>query len=287
MATDASPPDPGVLPPETHIGRVALRVADITAVTTFYRDVVGLTVLETTDSRTVLGAGDTPLVVLESAPDADARPASSAGLFHTAIRVPTRAALGDALARIRAEWRLDGASDHRVSEALYLTDPEGNGVEIYHDRPPSEWPRRDDGRVRITTEPLDLDPIETAAAGDQGVPPETDVGHVHLEVTDLEAFRAFYVDTLGFTEQTALPNASFVSAGGYHHHLGANTWHHRSTPSEGRGLAWVELVVPTDEALAAVRTRLTTHDVAVTALDTGVEVDDPDGIPIRLRVESA
>ena len=184
-------PNPDALPRGTRIGRTALRVSDLEEVSRFYRDVIGLSVVRRSDTTAVLGAGDTPLLVLEGDQNALKRNDSEAGLFHTAFRVPSREALGDALARIRDRWRLDGASDHKVSEALYLTDPEGNGVEIYRDFPRDEWPLTDDGSVRIGTYPLDLEPLEAAGEGDSTVPAGTDVGHVHLEVSSLEAFREF------------------------------------------------------------------------------------------------
>jgi catechol 2,3-dioxygenase len=278
-------PDP--LPEGTRIGRTALRVADLEGMTEFYRDVVGLGVLRTADPESVLGVDDTPLLVLERDDGAPERHRSEAGLYHNAFRVPSREALGDALGRIRSRWRLDGASDHLVSEALYLTDPEGNGVEIYRDYPREEWPIADDGGVRIGTEPLDLEGVEAAAAGDDRAPPETDVGHVHLEVTSLDAFRDFYVDALGFEVQTTVPAASFASAGGYHHHIGANTWHHRTAPSGGRGLSWFEVVVPERAVLDTVRERFAAREVPVTETNDGLEIAAPDGIEVRLRVGSA
>jgi catechol 2,3-dioxygenase len=221
-----SAPDSHVLPPKTRIGRTALRVSDLDEMAEFYREAVGLSVLSHSETTAILGVEKTPLLVLEGNEDALARDRSGAGLYHTAFKVPSRGALGDALTRIRDRWQLGGASDHGVSEALYLTDPEGNGVEIYRDFPREEWPVADDGKVQIGTYPIDLEPVEAAATGEPGVPVGTDVGHVHLEVTSLETFSDFYIDTLGFDVQTALPDASFVSAGGYHHHIGANTWHH-------------------------------------------------------------
>jgi len=143
---------------------------------------------------------------------------------------------------VRERWRLDGASDHLVSEALYLDDPEGNGVEIYRDRPREEWPVDDDGTVQMATEPLDIEGVSGAAGGANSdgdlvdrVPPGTDVGHMHLEVTSLSAFEAVYVDGLGFEVGMTGPNVRFVAAGDYHHHLGANTWQGRTTPAAGAG----------------------------------------------------
>ena len=285
MSTMTTPSDTDTLPQGTRIGRTALRVNDLDELTGFYRDVVGLSVLDESDTRSVLGVADTPLLVLEGDADAPTRHRSGAGLYHTAFRVPSRAALGDALARIRDHWQLGGASDHWVSEALYLTDPEGNGIEIYRDFPRDEWPRSDDGRVRISTEPLDLETIEAAATGDAQAPPGTDIGHIHLEVSSLDAFRDSYVDTLGFEVQTTVPAASFVSAGGYHHHIGANTWHHRTAPINGRGLSWFEVVVPDQATLTDVQSRLESSAIPGTETDGGLIVHDPDEIEVRIRVD--
>ncbi|MEZ3163770.1 VOC family protein [Halorubrum sp. RMP-47] len=282
----------GRLPAETRIGRAALRVVDLDETTAFYRDVVGLSVLDRDEERAALGVDGSVLLVLRRDADRPARNRTDAGLFHTAFRVPTRAALGEALGRVRERWRLDGASDHLVSEALYLDDPEGNGVEIYRDRPRDAWPTDGDGSVRMATDPLDVESV-AAAAGESGLvdraPLDTDVGHVHLEVTSLSAFEAVYVEGLGFETGMRGPDVRFVAAGGYHHHLGANTWRGRTTPAAGRGLAWFEVVVPDAGALDAVRARLDAvaaeRDVefAVTERGDGIAVTDADGIEVRVR----
>ena len=274
----------GVLPQETRIGRTALRINDLEEMIRFYRDVVGLNVLRQSDATAILGVEDTPLLVLEVDKTALERHRSGAGLFHNAFRVPSRAALGDALNRIRGHWRLDGASDHGVSEALSLTDPEGNGVEIYRDFPRDEWPLTEEGSVRIGTYPLDFGPIDAAAAGGSKVPAGTDVGHIHLEVSSLKAFRDFYVDTVGFEVQTVVPDAVFVSAGGYHHHLGANTWNDRSEPVGGSGLSWFEVILPETGALEAIRERIADSQYAVFVTDDGIRVSGPDEIEVRFRV---
>jgi catechol 2,3-dioxygenase len=281
-----SDPDSHVLPSETRIGRTALRVSDLGDMAEFYREVVGLNVLSHSETTAILGVEQTPLLVLEEGENALERDQSGAGLYHNAFRVPSRGALGDALTRIRDRWQLGGASDHGVSEALYLTDPEGNGVEIYRDFPRQEWPIADDGRVQIGTYSIDLEPVEAAATGKPGVPVGTDVGHVHLEVTSLEMFGDFYVDTLGFDVQTTVPNASFVSTGGYHHHIGANTWHHRTGPVSGRGLSWFEVVLPETQALAAIRDRVAGSQFTVTETTDGISVIGPDEIEVRFRVET-
>ncbi|TKX53925.1 VOC family protein [Halorubrum sp. SP3] len=287
------------LPAEARIGRAALRVADLDETTAFYRDVVGLAVLDRDAERATLGAGETPLLLLERDADRPARSRTDAGLFHTAFRVPSRAALGEALGRVRERWRLDGASDHLVSEALYLDDPEGNGVEIYRDRPREEWPVDDGGTVRMATDPLEVEGVAAAATGNGAdsaalvdrAPTGTDVGHIHLEVTSLSAFEAVYVDGLGFEVGMSGPDVRFVAAGGYHHHLGANTWRGRTTPAAGRGLAWFEVVVPDAAALDAVRDRLDAVaeegrvELAVEEREGGIAVTDADGIEVRVRRE--
>ncbi|WP_336327626.1 VOC family protein [Halovenus sp. HT40] len=275
---------PNSLPAGTEIGRTALRVADSAAMIEFYRGVVGLSVLRESGATTILGVDGSPLLVLtedESVPEQRGTP----GLFHNAFRVPTREALGDALTRIREQWRLDGASDHGVSEALYLSDPEDNGVEIYRDFPREEWPRTDDGTVEMGTYPLDLESVAAAAGGASEAPPGTDLGHVHLEVSSLDAVDAFYTETLGFDLQATMREARFLGAGGYHHHVGANTWNGRTGTAGERGLDWFEVVLPDSESLDALRERLDRSEYSVTETAEGISVSDPDRIEIRLRTE--
>ncbi|WP_226481186.1 VOC family protein [Natrinema amylolyticum] len=280
------------LPDETRPGRTALSVADRAAMIEFYRDIVGLRVRNRDETRATLGTGETPLLELLEDPSTEQRGERETGLYHNAFRVPSREALGSALARIRDRWSLEGASDHGVSEALYCTDPEGNGVEIYRDRPRDAWPRTEDGSIRAAGGPLDL--ADLAAAADDGtgsngpqlVPDGTTLGHVHLEVSSLEAARSFYAETLGFdVSMSFAPGACFFAAGGYHHHIGVNTWGERSTPADGLGLEWFELLVPDADAIDAIRERLIDDGVSVTADDDGdgIECTDPDGITIRLR----
>ncbi|WP_049922043.1 VOC family protein [Halopiger djelfimassiliensis] len=283
------------LPEATRLGRTALVVADRAAMTEFYRDVVGLAVQHRDQSTTTLGIDGTPLLVLQTTKTARPRDRDRTGLFHNAFRVPDRGALGAALARIRDRWQLEGASDHGISEALYLSDPEGNGVEIYCDKPRSEWPRTDDGTVRALSTPLALESLAADATGGPAstVPAGTTVGHVHLEVSSIDATRRFYVETLGFDETIeGWSSALFVAAGDYHHHVGANVWQDRSKPAteDQRGLAWFELVVPDDGAFDAVSDRLAASEVSTRRVeapdgsgDDPLEVTDPDGIRIRIR----
>lgn len=278
-----------ILPAATSVGRLAFTVADVESLSDFYCEVVGLTELARRDDRVELGPpnGSGVLVLRES--DKPERPDDAAGLFHAAFRVPNRAALSDALERVRHQWHLDGASDHLVSEALYLTDPEGNGIEIYCDRPRDEWPRPADGSgVEMDTRPLTFEELPDAT-GNSRVPPATDIGHVHLEVTSLPSSEAFY-RTFGLNVQARYgEQATFLAAGDYHHHVGLNTWNARSAPTTGRGLAWVEFFIP-DGGLEAALHRFEEHDVQVDRrgtnetlnLDADARVADPDDIELRL-----
>lgn len=272
------------LPAAARIGRVALRVADLDALSDFYRSVVGLSVLSRSETEATLGVDGTPLLVLQEDTDATPRGPAQAGLFHIAFLVPSRTALGAALERVRAAGELEGASDHDVSEALYLTDPEGNGVEIYTDKPVDVWPRADDGSIRMRTLPLDLDTIAAASDGAADAPADTTAGHVHLETTDLDAARSFYADTLGLRVQMAGQGALFTSIGDYHHHVGVNAWNGRSEPADGRGLDWFEFVVPDESTVVDVSESVSAAGITTTEIDDGIAFTDPDGIGIRLRV---
>ncbi|PCR90035.1 VOC family protein [Natrinema ejinorense] len=278
------------LPAGTRLGRTALRVADTGPMIEFYRDVVGLSVATRTEIGATLGVDGTPLLVLEAAPDTEPRGDREAGLYHNAFRLPSRPALGAALERIRDCWTLEGASDHGVSEALYCTDPEGNGVELYRDRPRDAWPRADDGTLRATGGPLDLAALAAAADdattgnGSQLAPDGTTVGHVHLEVSSLEAARSFYAETVGFdVSMSYAPGSLFFATGGYHHHVGVNRWNERSTPTDGLGLGWFELLVPDAEAVDAIRERAADEATVIAEFEGGIELEDSDGIAVRVR----
>jgi catechol 2,3-dioxygenase len=240
----------------TAVDRVDLRVDDLDAATAFYRDVAGL---EAEGDGSLRAPGGPVLVTLRADGISGRAPQRASGLFHTAIRYPTRADLAAALRRI-AELRPEftGASDHGVSEALYLNDPAGNGVELYWDRPKDVWP--DD----MFTAPLDLDDVASAGPEADRAPEGTDVGHVHLRVSALAPAQDFYVGTLGFEVMHRYGDqALFVATGGYHHHVGLNTWYSAGQPIEppdGPGLDRV--VFRTDG-------------------ETG-EHRDPDGIAVEL-----
>ena len=225
------------LPPDAHIGQVALTVRDLDRSLLFYRDVLGFTETHREGQRAVLAppSGRT-LIELHERTDAAARPRRSSGLFHFAILVPSRAALGRSLRRLaEKQWPISGAADHLVSEALYLNDPDGLGIEIYRDRPRDTWRHASHGEIAMATDPLDLKGIHDEAGADvtwAGLESGTVMGHIHLQVPHLDAAEAFYCDRVGFTPMVrSYPGALFVAAGGYHHHVGLNTWAGSGAPS--------------------------------------------------------
>ena len=271
------------LPADTRIGSVTLRVGAIDDVLPFYLETVGLEVVSRVDETIELGI-DQPILRLVEDPTAPSRPRAAAGLFHLAIRVPDRGTLADALTRIKDRSALTGASDHLVSEALYLRDPEGNGVEIYCDRARSEWRTLEDGRVAMDTLPLDQADLLETARGDDRLPAGTDMGHVHLEVTDLGRSVEFYRDRLGLNlRDDGWDGAAFLAAGEYHHHVGLNTWNARREPiGDARGLISFELVLPDTASESALASRLADDGHQVDRAD-GLAINDPDGIEIVLR----
>jgi catechol 2,3-dioxygenase len=242
------------------MGTVTLTVGDLDALAGFYSRAIGLEEQRRDGDVVELGASesDEPLVRLVGDPDAPERPRRTTGLFHFALLVPSREELARALNRVQGSgWRFTGASDHLVSEALYLDDPEGNGIEIYRDRPRDEWRRGPGGELQMATLPLDVEGVlGSAAPGDTGVgmSPGTTMGHVHLQVRSIPEADDFYTGGIGFDPVVrGYPGALFVSAGGYHHHLGLNTWAGEGAPAPpvgARGLRSYEIVLPDAQALA-------------------------------------
>jgi catechol 2,3-dioxygenase len=284
-----------MIPPDTSIGKVRLRVADLDDLTTFYERVVGLQTVERGGDVTRLGAaGGEPLIELVGAPDAPPAPSFSTGLFHLAILVPDRAELARSLQRVAgAGWRLTGASDHLVSEALYLQDPEGNGIEIYRDRPREEWRRN--GELAMATLPLDLESIlgelDPSERGANGMPAGTTMGHVHLQVADIPAAERFYNRALGLDVMVrSYPGALFLAAGGYHHHIGLNTWQSEGAPPppEGSlGLDLYELVLPSAAERDSAADRLAEVGADPQRLDEGVLATDPSGNRVLLTARDS
>jgi len=245
------------LPPDTRLGAVHLRVRDLDREVTFYEDVLGFQVLAEDGATAALGTTEgRPLVVLHGEPRAPRRPQGTTGLFHFALRLPSRADLGALVRRVQNQGHaFDGFGDHNVSEAAYLADPEGNGIELYADRSRDVW-HGVDGEIFMTTEPLDVPGLLVAAAGPAPLLPEgTTLGHIHLRVSSLADSEAFYVDRLGFEVVTrSYPGALFTAAGGYHHHVGMNVWGGAGAPRPpdgSLGLVCFEVVVPSEKARTA------------------------------------
>jgi catechol 2,3-dioxygenase len=259
------------------IGRVRLRVADVDRLRDYYSRTIGLRAL----GDGVMGV-DTPLVELIADPDARPAPPGSTGLFHFAILVPDRPSLARAVQRVVASGaRFTGASDHFVSEALYLRDPEGNGIEIYRDRPRSEWEYGPGGELKMGTVALDIDSVmaELPPGADSGMPDGTRMGHVHLHVADLGAAESFYAGDLGLDVTVrSYPGALFLSRGGYHHHLGLNTWRGEGVPPMPTGVVGMRhwtIVLDTPDEVAEVRERLTAAGAPTEELPDGFLTRDP------------
>jgi catechol 2,3-dioxygenase len=225
------------------IGRVRLRVADVDRVRSYYERTIGLKPLPSEDGVVALGA-DVPVVELVGDPDAPPAPPGTTGLFHLALLVPDRPSLARAVKRVVGSGeRFTGASDHFVSEALYLRDPEGNGIEIYRDRPRTEWEYEPSGELRMGTVALDIDSVmaELPGGDDPGMPEGTVMGHVHLHVADLGAAEEFYAGRLGLDVTVrSYPGALFLSRDGYHHHVGLNTWQGPGAPPPPPGSRGLE-----------------------------------------------
>jgi catechol 2,3-dioxygenase len=264
------------------LGPAELTVADMERSLALYRDVLGLRASEVGDGGRVVAvsAGDEPLLLLHERPGARRKPPRTTGLYHAALLLPTRRDLARTLAALAsARYPLSGASDHLVSEALYLDDPEGNGLELYADRPRAEWPHA--GReVRMAVDPLDIDSLlaELDQAPWEGMAAGTVVGHMHLHVANLAATEAFYGGVLGFELMQRYPGALFMAAGGYHHHLGLNTWAGAGAPpppDDATGLRRFTVRLSGPAALEAVASRVREAGLPVEEQPEGLLVRDP------------
>ncbi|WP_036697553.1 VOC family protein [Paenibacillus taiwanensis] len=274
--------------PQVRIGHVHLLVANLDNMTRFYRDVIGFKVTEQQAQKVTFTAdGHTPLLVLEQREGLSLMPQRTTGLYHFAILLPDRADLARALLHL-AEQKVptQGASDHGFSEALYLNDPEGNGIEIYADRPRSEW----EGRVEQvgTTGALQVEDLLRAAAGNEswlGLPEQTIIGHIHLHVGDLKEANQFFVGQLGFKiEMSMADHALFIAAGGYHHHIGLNTWAgSERPPANSTGLYLYSLLFPDSAVLNETIARLRQLDIMVDTSTVHPTIIDTTGSRIELR----
>lgn len=270
------------------VDKVRLKVRDLDAVSGFYRTVLGLTLMAKDDREATLGTGRTSLVVLEADAALTPRDRGQAGLFHTAFLMPTRADLARWLGSVTdARVRLQGASDHIVSEAIYLADPEDNGIEVYADRPVARW-RGANGDIKMSTDPLDMQDLLAAGEGASwtGFPEDGSIGHVHLQVGDTAAADRFYRDVLGFDTTVDYPGASFYGSGGYHHQLAGNVWNSRGAtqrPKNMAGLDNVEIIVRDPADIATIVARAKGAGIEPTSGVEGTVLRDPFGTAITLR----
>jgi catechol 2,3-dioxygenase len=282
------------LPDETHVAHVHLRVRELGPCIDFYTGIVGLKVASQSGPTAHFTAQglSAPLLTLTEDRTAKPRDDRKAGLFHTAFLFPSRRDLAQALRRVASRrYGIDGASDHRVSQAIYLPDPEGNGVELYTDRPRSEWPLLGDGYDIGQTRSLDLNALleESLVGPDEtGAPPGTTIGHVHLRVTDLPAAETFFHTVAGLDVTFRMRGAVFLSAGGYHHHLAVNTWGSPAPAAPGAaGLVSYRFEVPRLDALGNLSHRASSAGYeAVAAKDeTGADLlrlRDPNGLSFEV-----
>jgi catechol 2,3-dioxygenase len=280
------------LPDVTHVGSVRLQVSDLERSLAYYRDVLGFRVLDRAGNRVTLGAhgDDRPLIALVERTGASPVPRRGRlGLYHFAILLPDRKSLGRFVEHLARHGVRAGMSDHFVSEAVYLQDPDNLGIEVYADRPRSSW-RHEGRQLAMATEPLDVSSLVQAAGGESwtDMPAGTTIGHVHLHVGDIDEAAAYYHDGLGLDKVVwSYPGALFLSAGGYHHHLGTNTWA-AGAPSAGendaRLLDW-EIVVPRAEDAEAAARSVEAAGYRVTRADESWLFTDPWGTALRLRAE--
>lgn len=271
-----------------HVGRAHLVVRDLANTASFYQSMLGLKVIEQSVSGVVLGAGETPLLTLTTGNDVAEAPRSAAGLFHNAFLMPNRRELAHWLAHaVNRGVELQGASDHLVSEAIYLSDPEGNGIEIYADRPVRDWAFHPDGTVEMATLRLDLQALyDSAPKGDWGgMADGAAVGHIHLQVGNIPEADKFYEGVLGLKKMAAYPGASFFGSGTYHHHVAANIWNSRGTaPRSGRmsGLQGYTIHFNDKPALDTALKTLDELEIPVERTAEGHALKDPWGIGVTL-----
>lgn len=282
------------LHPDTRLGAVKLRVSNLTRSLAFYQDIIGFSLLKQEgDTAELTADGKNALLVLQEVPNAVVIPPQSAsGLYHYAILLPSRKALGVSLKRLVDAGLRVGQADHLVSEALYLSDPDLNGIEIYRDRPREEWKYNPQGYVNMATDPIDWEGLLKEGEGEPwtGLPEGTTIGHVHFHVGDMSKAKRFYSEALGFDIEADMMRmgALFLGAGRYHHHIGLNLWAGAGAPPvppNGTGIDYFTIVAPNREEL---------DKTAKSAEEYGFQVEtdgvikwltDPYGIKIRLIAE--
>ncbi|EAC4201300.1 VOC family protein [Listeria monocytogenes] len=273
---------------ELRLGEVVLNVGHLKEMAGFYQEVIGLKLLEENERMVRLGVNgsDEALLVLKKIDNAVVPEVPRIGLFHTAFLLPTRESLADVLLHLaKSGYPIDGAGDHAYSEALYLHDIEGNGIEIYADRPKAEWMRDGDGNLPMVTEQVDVDSLLQIATDEPftGMPNGTIIGHVHLQVADADKAEQFYKEALGMNLTTAIPTARFFAAGDYHHHIGSNVWAGRNLENRGEnetGLGWFTIITPDKEAITA---NLEQQGYDVKRIENTISVTDSNGIKIHFK----
>lgn len=271
-----------------HVGETTLAVRDLPLVSRYYQQMIGLQVLEQSSGGAVLGTGNRPLLTLVTGSDVRPAPRQASGLFHTAFLMPDRAALGRWLVHAaHSGVRLDGAADHLVSEAIYLSDPEGNGIEIYADRPQAEWSYAADGKVAMDTLPLDLQALydETPKAAWGGMDQHVAIGHLHLKVGALPEADRFFEEVLGLKLMATYPGASFYATGDYHHHVAANIWASRGAGKRQdgfSGLSRYSLHFNDRAAFDRVHATLDRLEIATERSSEGTRFLDPWGMQVTI-----
>lgn len=291
-APSTSNPSPASLHPATHVSTAALRVSDLPASLKFYTGLVGLQILVQEPGAAVLGAGSRPILRLLEVKGAAPQPPGTTGLYHVAILFPDRPALARKIAQIAAVRYPFGYADHLVSEAFYLSDPDGNGLELYRDRPREEW-TWEGGEVQMANAPIDFRSFygevnpDDPRLSDPAAPEGTCLGHMHLRIADLATALAFYRDGLGFDLTCRFPGALFLSAGGYHHHLGMNIWESRGGRPAGEntaGLQEFSIVLPDRAELERLSRQVEAFGAPFEWAGETVLVNDPFQNRIRLVV---
>jgi catechol 2,3-dioxygenase len=277
----------GELPDGLRLGAAHLKVSELDRSIAFYTDVLGLQLARREDAEAGLSAGLDELIVLHETPGARSVSRHS-GLYHVALLYPSQLELARVAQRIaESNTPIQGASDHGISEAIYLPDPDGNGIELASDYPKDTWPDLSD-IDSIAPSPLDMGRLFNLVSGREPEPEAdsgTTVGHVHLHVGDVAEGLAFYRDIVGFDLVTYIDSAAFVSAGGYHHHLAFNIWQGKGAPPappEAAGLLYWTIELPTAEDVAAARDRLNANGVETDELSNGFAASDPWGIAVHV-----
>ncbi|WP_430534591.1 VOC family protein [Listeria rocourtiae] len=269
------------------IGKVVLKTRNKQTLATFYQEIIGLKVIKNEGEKIALGIGGRVLVELIEVKHGNTPKQAKIGLYHTAFLLPNRAELGSFLHHmLESNYLIDGAGDHIYSEALYFRDPDGNGIEVYADRLRSEWQRDEFGNLPMATNEVDGDGILMAGVELEwsGAPHDTKIGHIHLQIRDLEAARTFYQTVLGLNLTTEIPSALFFAEGDYHHHIGTNIWAGRDLPNLGEletGLAFYTIQM--EEAISVIAERFAKNEITFQeATEHSILVEDPNGIVIKV-----